>query len=273
MRTQNPEPRTQNAAPSLVLPRGEGKGGGISSCFLLLASCSWILLACAAQEPPKKPKGIDGPGDAERRKRFLEGDSAADAKLLVETNNPAHLDAVARFFQNEKKPYKERLDALQALKLLKSQDEEEYKRVHPEILPALSLEASRGLKPNPLNDEEQEMLLAAISWHADVKYDHARFALEAYVDTDLNRVRHAKLPDRIRETAVALLGLYPSRDSSRDTLWGALVERWEKDGLRQACYDTLRRWDGDLKERILALKPLPKDAWLRDLQRKLGDEK
>lgn len=232
-----------------------------------------IMVACAAQEPPKRPKGVDGSGDAERRKSFLEGDSATDARSLVETNNPAHIDAVARFFQNEKKPYKERLAALLALKLLKSQDEDEYKRVHPEIKPALSLEASRGLKPDPLNGEEQEMLLAAISWHADVKYDHARYALEAYVDTDLNRVRHAKLPDRVREAAAAFLGLYPSQKSSRDALWGALLERWEKDGLRQACYDALRLWDDGLKERVLALTPLPKDAWLRELQRKLGGEK
>lgn len=232
-----------------------------------------ITVACAAQDPPKKPKGIDGPGDAERRARFLQGDSARDAQSLVETDNPAHLDAVARFFQDEKKPYKERLAALRALKLLKKQDEEEYRRVHPGIKSALSLEASRGLKPDSLTDDEQEMLLAAISWHADVKYDHARYALEAYVDTDINRVRNARLPDRIRESAASLLSLYPPQKSSRDALWGAFVERWERDGLRQACYDTLRLWDDGLKERVLALTPLPKDAWLRELRRKLVDGK
>lgn len=228
-------------------------------------------LACA-QDPPrqeKKPKGKDGAGDAERRKKFLEGESAADAKALVETNNPLHIDAVGAFFAERKKPYKERLLALKALRILKEQDDEEYRRVHRPLTPILSLEACRGVGMAALREEEEEMLLESLAWHADVKYEHARLPLEMYVDPEVSRARAFKWSDRVRETSARLLAAYAPAKYAAETLWSALVERREADGLRQACFDSLKAFHKDLRERVLALTPSAKDVWLTKLQEKL----
>lgn len=241
---------------------------------MIRALCLVLAVACAQQEEkPKKPKGKDGPGDPERRAKFLEGESAADAKALVDTNNPLHLDAVAKFFLDERKPYKERLAALQALRILKTEDEEEYKRVYPAVKTTLSLEASRGHGMGAIKEDEEEMMIEALSWHADMKYDHARYAMENYVDTDLHQVRAVKLPDRVRDTAARLLALYPPSDSVNEILWGTLTEKREREGLRQVCYETLAKTMKDAKARVLAHKPEAKDAWFVALQKKLLAEK
>jgi hypothetical protein len=250
-----------------------------------MGQCGTVLvllgaLACGAaaqntpeqQEKPKKPKGKDGPGDAERRKKLLEGESAADAKALVETNNPLHLDAVAKFFNDEKKPLKERLAALQALRLLQEQDDEEYKRVYPAVKSALSLAASRGHSMSAFKPEEEEMLLEAISWHADMKYDHAMYAMQNYVDPDFNATLMVRLPERIRVTSARLLAAYAPEKFSREVLWSALVERREPDALREACHESLKKFMKDLRERVLELKPHAKDEWLRKLQLKLMEK-
>jgi len=245
----------------------------LASCFFLLASSFSLLPCCSAQEKPKKPKGKDGLKDPERRTTFLAGESAAEARALIESNNPLHIDAVARFFREEKKPYRERLAALRALSLLREQDDEEYRRVYPELKTALSLEASRGLGSKPLSEDETEMLLAAISWHADLKYDHARAALEQYVDSKIQRIRTIPLPARVREGAARLLAKYAPFGTAREVLWATLVERWEKDSLRRACFDSLKVFDKDWRERILAVPASPKDSWLTELQKNLSESK
>ena len=90
------------------------------------------LAACAASSKP-----TDGPGDPERRAKFLAGASAAEARELVATDNPAHIDAVAAFFLSTQKPYPERLAALSALRTLRTQDPEEYARIFPRVKPKL----------------------------------------------------------------------------------------------------------------------------------------
>lgn len=241
---------------------------------MIRALCLVLAVACAQQEEkPKKPKGKDGPGDPERRTKFLEGESAADAKALVDTNNPAHIDAVAKFFVNPDKPYKERLSALLALRILQEEDEEEYKRVYPAVKTTLSLEASRGNGIAAIKEDEETMMVEALSWHADMKYDHARFAMENYVDTDLNSIRAVKLPDRVRDTAARLLAKYDPSESVNTILWGVLTERREREGLRQICYETLSKTRKDAKERVLAHKPDAKDSWFTALQKKLLAEK
>ena len=176
----------------------------------------------------------------EKRKAFLEGSSAEDASPLVLTGEKENINVVAAFFTNREKPYPQRLLALKALRLLKKKAPLEYKRVYPIIQTHLSLEASRGHALSSLKKEEEEMLLEALQWHADMKYEHAMYVLEHYVDTEINRMRRNKLSNRVRESAAKLLGRYPKNVSAADTLWDTLVESREKEPLRKACFDALK---------------------------------
>lgn len=205
-------------------------------------------------------------------KAFLEGESARDAEALVLTLEAGNIDAVATFFMNREKPYKERLAALKALRLLGKKGPKEYKRVYKTVKAFLSLEASRGHGMSALKKEEAEMLLQSIEWHADMKYEHAMYVLEHYVDTEINRMRRNRLPDRVRETSARLLGRYPKNSSSRDTLWDTLVERREADALRKACWDSLKTHMKERKEKLLAWKVDPRDAWLLKLQASLRNQ-
>ena len=207
--------------------------------------------------------------DQDRRKAFLEGDSAKEALSLVQSKSKENVDAVATFFSDREKPYSERLVALQALRSLKKQTPQEYKRVYRNVQTFLSLEASRGHGMSSLKKDEEEMLLHALEWHADMKYEHAMYVLEHYVDTEINRMRRNKLSDRVRTRSANLLGRYPKNGSSRDTLWDTLAERKESDTLRKACFEALKTHMKDRDERVLALKPDPKDKWLMNLKAKL----
>src|SRR5262245_3124907 len=105
---------------------------------LILAGCSSGADTTPPPAPPAKasrPKAADGPGDPERREKFLAGSTAADAAALVASNNPAHIDAVATFFSNAQNPYPERLAALVALRSLRSQDAGEYARIFAKVRP------------------------------------------------------------------------------------------------------------------------------------------
>ncbi len=205
----------------------------------------------------------------ERRKAFLAGDSAREASALVLTLKEKNIDTVAAFFVNREKPYAGRLTALKALRLLKKPAPKEYKRVYKTVQTHLSLEASRGHGMSSLKKNEVEMLLHALEWHTDMKYEHAMYVLEHYVDTDINRLKRNKLPDRVREAAARLLGRYPESSSSRDTLWETLAERTEPDPLRQLCYDSLKPHMKNRREEVLRLKADRRDVWLLKFQQKL----
>src|SRR5437867_6316741 len=118
-----------------------------AALLLALASCAADPAGLPPAEPtpaPARAKGVDGPGDAERRAKFLAGKSGAETATLVATNNPAHLDAVAAFFADPQKPYPERLAALVALRALRGQDPGEYARVYPAVKTKLWEEAAHG---------------------------------------------------------------------------------------------------------------------------------
>ncbi|MDP6958793.1 MAG: hypothetical protein QF645_08265 [Planctomycetota bacterium] len=208
----------------------------------------------------------------EKRKTFLEGSSAQEASTLVLTGEKENIDAVAAFFTNREKPYRQRLLALKALRLLKKKAPQEYKRVYPVVQTHLSLEASRGHALSSLKKEEEEMLLEALQWHADMKYEHAMYVLEHYVDTEINRMRRNKLPARVRESAAKLLSQYPKNVSAADTLWDTLVESREKESLRKACYDALKTHMKNRDQAVLEWKVEAKDRWLQKVQQKLREK-
>ena len=206
-----------------------------------------------------------------KRDSFLEGSSASEAGALVGTLEKANIEAVATFFATREKPYPERLVALKALRTLKIKSPAEYKRIYSTVQTHLSLEASRGHGLSSLKKSEEEMLLEAIGWHADMKYEHAMYVLEHYVDTEINRMRRNKLPIRVRITSAQLLGQYPKNSSSADVLWDTLVEHGEKEPLRKACFDALKTHMKKRDQAILKWKAEPKDRWLQKLQQKLGE--
>ncbi len=229
------------------------------------ALCALVLAAGCGGGPPGK--GADGPGDPERRERFLAGASAAEARALVESNNPAHLDAVAAFFLDPAKPYPERVAALAALRLLRDRDAEEYARLYARLREKLWIEAARGdgLTMSPL---EEKAFLEALSWHADRRDAIARHKIELYLNREY--VRRKRLPDvTLGALALALANFPESRDAGQ-TLWEALADPKEAPAVRAACLKALQSFHPrDLEERVVRLAAAPEDAWLRDLQAKL----
>lgn len=167
----------------------------------------------------------------------------------------------AQTYVDERRPLPERLAALRSLR--------RDPAVHREIADALTKDLSRGIGMSPLSDEEAELLLEAGAWHAEFRHEPARMLFETYVDPEANRIRVAKLPDRVREGSARLLGRYAPAGGSRQVLWSALVERKEPPGLRQACLDALGAWVPDLRAKVLSLVPHEKDEWLRTLQNRL----
>ena len=161
-----------------------------------------LLGACAAPEetaapaPPavaaSRAKGGDGPGDPERRAKFLAGSSASGAAVLVETNNPANLDAVAAFFVDPGKPYAERLTTLAALRGLRTQDPQEYARVFPRVRPKLWAEVSHGAGLS-MSPENERGFVDAVGWLSDQKDPEARFKMEFHLDRET--VKRKRLPD------------------------------------------------------------------------------
>lgn len=216
---------------------------------------------------PSRPKGVDGPGDAERRARFLSGASAADAGALVATNNPAHLDAVAAFFVNAQKPYVERLAALAALRALRTQDPGEYARLFPVVRPRLWEEVSHsvGLAMTP---ENEKAFVDAIGWLSDQKDPAARLHVELHLDRETRKRK--PLPEPALCAAALSLGSYPESDSARETLWEALKDPKELASVRACCLKALKSFHPrDLEAKVVQLTAQPSDDWLLNLQRRL----
>jgi len=235
------------------------------------------LAACGLPEETRAPegpaasaarsKGSDGPGDPERRAKFLAGASAAGAADLVATNNPANLDAVAAFFVNPQKPYPERLAALSALRSLRSQDPEEYARVFPRVRTKLWEEVSHGAGMSMSRDNERGFI-EAVGWLSDLKDPEARFKLEFHLDRDT--VKRKRLSDSVLCAAALGLAAYPGSDSARDTLWSALKDPKEAAVVRSCCLKALRPFHPKDLESLVVQLPCPADDdWLRDLQRRL----
>ena len=228
--------------------------------------------ADTAPPPPpaahaSRPKGADGPGDPERRAKFLAGASAADAAPLVATNNPAHLDAVAEFFMNAQKPYAERLSALAALRTLRSQDPGEYARLFPKVKPKLWEEVSHsvGLAMTP---ENEKAFIEAIGWLSDQKDPQARLNLELHLDRET--VKRKRLPEPALCAAALSLASYPESESARETLWSALKDPKEIASVRACCLKSLKTFHPkDLEARVVQVTAAPGDDWLSDLQRRL----
>jgi len=237
--------------------------------FLCLVSCSGPDIAPppAPAAHPSRPKGIDGPGDPERRARFLSGASSADAAALVATNNPAHLDAVAAFFVNAQKPYAERLAALAALRTLRTQDSGEYARLFPAVRPKLWEEVSHsvGLAMSP---ENEKAFVDAIGWLADQKDPAARLHIELHLDRETRKRK--PLPEPALCAAALSLGSYPESESARETLWEALKDPKEIASVRACCLKALKAFHPkDLESRVVQVAAQPGDDWLINLQRRL----
>jgi len=235
------------------------------------------LAACGTPEETRAPegpastaarsKGSDGPGDPERRAKFLSGASAAGAADLVATNNPAHLDAVAAFFANPQKPYPERLSALAALRTLRSQDPEEYTRVFSRVRLKLWEEVSHGAGMSMSRDNERGFI-EAVGWLSDLKDPEARIKLEFHLDRDT--VKRKRLSDSVLCAAALGLASYPGSESARDTLWAALKDPKEAPVVRSCCLKALRAFHPRDLESLVVQLPCPADdEWLRDLQRRL----
>jgi len=242
-----------------------------------LAALTLLLGACgmpdetAAPAPPavaaSRPKGVDGAGDPERRAKFLSGTSAAPAAGLVQTNNPAHIDAVAAFFADPGKPYAERLAALAALRGLRTQDPEEYARVFPRVRPKLWAEVSHGAGMS-MSPENERGFVDAIGWLSDLKDAEARFKMEFHLDRET--VKRKRLPDSALCAAALGLASYPASESARDTLWAGLKDPQEAAAVRACCLKALRPFHPkDLETLVAQLPAAPGDDWLRDLQRRL----
>ncbi|HZE99807.1 MAG TPA: hypothetical protein VE981_22565 [Planctomycetota bacterium] len=216
---------------------------------------------------PARSKGSDGPGDPERRERFLARASAADASELVATNNPAHLDAVAAFFANPQKPYAERLTALAALRTLRTQDPEEYARLLPRVRPKLWGEVSHGAGLS-MSPENERGFIEAVGWLSDLKDPEVRFKLEFHLDRET--VRRKRLSDAALCAAALGLASYPGSDSARETLWAGLKDPQEAAVVRACCLKALRAFHPrDLESQVAQLPCAAGDDWLRDLQRRL----
>ena len=242
--------------------------GALFFC-LLLGACSSgpDTTPPPAPRATARPKAADGPGDAERREKFLAGSSAADAAALVATNNPAHIDAVAAFFNSAQKPYPERLAALAALRSLRTQDAGEYARVFPKVRPKLWQEVSHsaGLAMTP---ENEKAFVEAIGWLADQKDAQARLMMELHLDRET--VKRKRLPDAAL-CAIALgLASYPDDETARETLWAGLKDPKESIPVRACCLKALRAFHPkDLEAQVVKLPAAPGDDWLLDLQRRL----
>lgn len=216
---------------------------------------------------PSRPKGRDGPGDADRRAGFLSGTSAADAPALVATNNPAHLDAVATFFVNAQKPYRERLAALAALRTLRTQDPGEYARLFPVVRPKLWEEVSHsvGLAMTP---ENEKAFVDAIGWLTDLKDPAARLHVELHLDRETRKRK--PLPEPALCAAALSLASYPESESARETLWAALQDPKETASVRACCLKALKAFHPkDLEQRVVQLVAQAGDDWLINLQKRL----
>jgi hypothetical protein len=237
--------------------------------LLCLAACSSSEIAPAPPPPvhPSRPKGVDGPGDAERRTRFLSGTTAADAAALVATNNPAHLDAVAAFFVNAQKPYPERLAALAALRSLRTQDPGEYARLFPVVRTKLWEEVSHsvGLAMTP---ENEKAFVDAIGWLTDQKDPAARLHVELHLDRETRKRK--PLPEPALCAAALSLASYPESESAKETLWAALQDPKEIVTVRACCLKALKSFHPrDLESRVVQLVPQAGDDWLINLQKRL----
>lgn len=242
----------------------------LAALLLLAGACGSGPDTAPPPAPAKsasRSKGADGPDDPARRARFLAGTSAADAAPLVATNNPAHLDAVAAFFADARKPYAARVAALVALRTLRSQDPDEYARLFPGIRAKLWEEVSHsvGMAMSPDNEKA---FAEAIGWLSDLKDAAARLTLELHLDRET--VKRKRLPDGAL-CAVALgLANYPESESAKDTLWAALKDPKEVASVRACCLKSLKSFHPkDLEAQIVRLPATPGDDWLLDLQRRL----
>jgi hypothetical protein len=243
------------AAALLVMCLGACSGGGDVSA------------PSAPASRPTRPKGSDGPGDPERRAKFLSGQSAAEAGPLVATNNPAHLDAVAAFFVDAQKPYADRIAALAALRTLRSQDPEEYARLFPRVRPKLWEEVSHsvGMAMSPSNEKA---FVEAIGWLADQKDPQARLHLELHLDRETRKRK--PLPEPALCAAALSLGSYPESESARETLWAGLKDSKETATVRACCLKALKAFHPkDLEARVVRIPADPGDDWLLNLQRRL----
>jgi hypothetical protein len=224
----------------------------------------WLCLAACASEPAK---GADGPDDPERRARFLAGTSAAGARELVATDNPAHIDAVASFFIDAGKPYAERIAALTALRTLRNQDAGEYARVFPRVKPRLWEEVSHSVGME-LPPQKEKGYIEAIGWLSDQKDPQARLNLELHLDRET--VKRKRLPELAMCATALGLGSYPDSESARETLWAALKDPKEIASVRACCLKALKAFHPkDLEARLLQIPAAPGDDWLLDLQRRL----
>lgn len=243
---------------------------GLAAALLALAACGTPEETRAPEAPAataSRSKGADGPGDPERRAKFLSGAAADDAPALVATNNPAHLDAVAAFFVDPLKPYPARLAALAALRTLRTQDPEEYARVFPKVRPKLWAEVAHGAGLS-MSPENEKGFIDAVGWLSDLKDPEARFKLEFHLDRET--VKRKRLPDPALCAAALGLASYPASESARDTLWAALQDPKEIPVVRACCLKALRAFHpADLEGRVVKLPCPAGDDWLRDLQRRL----
>ena len=242
----------------------------VLAAALALAGCGTPEETRAPEAPAAaaaRSKGVDGAGDRERRAKFLAGTSAAGAAALVETNNPAHLDAVAAFFVDSQKPYLERLAALAALRTLRAQDPGEYARLFPKVRSKLWEEVSHAAGMSMSRDNERG-LIDAVGWLSDLKDPEARFKLEFHLDRET--VRRKRLPDAVLCAAALGLASYPASDSARETLWAALKDPKEVPAVRSCALKALRaHHPKDLESLVVQLACAADDDWLRDLQRRL----
>jgi len=242
---------------------------GALLCCLLLGACSSSPETTPPPPPAKvsRPKAADGPGDTDRREKFLAGSSAADAAALVATNNPAHIDAVASFFSSAQKPYPERLIALSALRSLRNQDAGEYARVFQKVRPKLWQEVSHsaGLAMTP---ENEKAFVEAIGWLSDQKDAQARLMMELHLDRET--VKRKRLPDAALCAAALGLASYPDDETARETLWAGLKDPKEAIPVRACCLKALKAFHPkDLEAQVVKLPAAPGDDWLLDLQRRL----
>ncbi len=229
------------------------------------AALLWLCIAAGCSSGPTKT--ADGPGDPERRARFLAGSSAAGARDLVATNNPAHIDAVVAFFIDRQKPYDERLAAMSALRTLRTQDPGEYARVFPAVRPKLWEEVSHSVGMD-LSPQHEKAFIEAIGWLSDQKDPQARLNLELHLDRET--VKRKRLPELAMCAAALGLGAYPESESARETLWAALKDPKEAPSVRACCLKALKVFHpNDLEARILKIPATPGDEWLRDLQARL----
>ena len=238
-------------------------------CWLLLGACSSGPDTALPPAPraTARPKAADGPGDVERREKFLAGSSAADAAALVATNNPAHIDAVAAFFNSAQKPYPERLAAHAALRTLRTQDGGEYARVFPKVRPKLWQEVSHsaGLAMTP---ENEKAFVEAIGWLADQKDAQARLMMELHLDRET--VKRKRLPDAALCAAALGLASYPDDETARETLWAGLKDPKESIPVRACCLKALKAFHPkDLEAQVVKLPVSTGDDWLLDLQKRL----